>query len=333
MTKRTFCLALFLFSFSVFDVFAETCPPPKYKVLVVLSYEADLNWHKEMRKAIEAVLGPNSCINYFYMDTKRNLKAGPQKAKQAYALYRELQPDGVIAADDNAQAMFVVPYLKDKVKTPVMFCGVNATPEKYGYPASNVSGILERMHINESLALAKQLVPSIQTFSGIEKESPTGRAYLETFQNEAGDFFLKPMDFKLPKNIGEAVEMTKALQKDSDLLFMGTMKGIPDKRGLPLTEKEAIKTVSNAFGKPTFTNVAHGVRYGVLCAVVQRGWEQGETAARMLLKAMRGTPVSQIPITRNRTGKRIINVTVMKQLGIKPKPVVLRGVELVRTEE
>jgi len=27
-------------------------------------------------------------------------------------------------ADDNAQSMFVLPYLKDKVKTPVMFCAV-----------------------------------------------------------------------------------------------------------------------------------------------------------------------------------------------------------------
>jgi ABC-type uncharacterized transport system substrate-binding protein len=52
----------------------------------------------------------------------------------------------------------------------------------------------------------------------------------------------------------------------------------------------------------------------------------------MLLKAMKGTPVSQIPITRNRLGKAIINVTVMKALGIKPKPILLKGTELVRTE-
>jgi ABC-type uncharacterized transport system substrate-binding protein len=52
----------------------------------------------------------------------------------------------------------------------------------------------------------------------------------------------------------------------------------------------------------------------------------------MLLKAMQGTPVSEIPITRNRRGKSIINVTVMKAFGIKPKPIILRGTELVRTE-
>jgi ABC-type uncharacterized transport system substrate-binding protein len=52
----------------------------------------------------------------------------------------------------------------------------------------------------------------------------------------------------------------------------------------------------------------------------------------MLLKAMGGTPVSKIPITRNRKGKPIINVTVMKALGITPKPILLKDAELVWTE-
>ncbi len=75
------------------------------------------------------------------------------------------------------------------------------------------------------------------------------------------------------------------------------------------------------------------VKLGVLCAVLTTGQEQGETSANMLMKAMQGTPVSQIPITQNRHGKRVINVTVMKSLGIRLKPAVLGTVELVRTEK
>ena len=63
------------------------------------------------------------------MDTKKNIEGGVRKAKDAYELYRRLQPDGVIAADDNAQSMFVVPYLKDRYDVPVIFCGVNALPD------------------------------------------------------------------------------------------------------------------------------------------------------------------------------------------------------------
>jgi ABC-type uncharacterized transport system substrate-binding protein len=53
----------------------------------------------------------------------------------------------------------------------------------------------------------------------------------------------------------------------------------------------------------------------------------------MLLKAMGGTSVSEIPITRNWQYRPIINVTVMKKMGIKPKSILLQGAELVRTEE
>jgi ABC-type uncharacterized transport system substrate-binding protein len=65
---------------------------------------------------------------------------------------------------------------------------------------------------------------------------------------------------------------------------------------------------------------------------MKTGQEQGATAAGMLLKAMKGTPVSEIPITRNQHGRAMINVTVMNAFGIKPKPIFLKGTELVETE-
>ena len=53
----------------------------------------------------------------------------------------------------------------------------------------------------------------------------------------------------------------------------------------------------------------------------------------MLLKAIKGTPIKHIPITANKYGKRMLNVTVMKDLGIRPKRRALVGTELVRTSE
>ena len=126
------------------------------KIMVVMSYEEDNPWCIQIKEGIDSVLAGDSAIIYFYMDTKKNINGGIRKAEEAYELYKQLRPDGVIAADDNAQSMFVLPYLKDKVTTPVMFCAVNAEPEEYGYPASNVSGILERGFIRESIAFAKQ---------------------------------------------------------------------------------------------------------------------------------------------------------------------------------
>ncbi len=53
----------------------------------------------------------------------------------------------------------------------------------------------------------------------------------------------------------------------------------------------------------------------------------------MLMKAMQGTPVSEIPVAKNHKGKRLLNVTVLKNLGIKPDLAVLQGSEIVKTKE
>jgi len=318
---------------SLLGLFSPAANSAPYKVLVVMSYDEIYPWVREVKEGIDSELRGTCKIKYFYMDTKRKIEGGPQKAKEAYALYRAFQPDGVIAADDNAQSMFVVPYLKDKVKTPVMFCGVNAEAAAYGYPALNVSGILERLHISETIAFVKQLVPEIKTIGYILKESPSGNAILRQVQSEEGTYAAKFIAFRMPKTLKEAVLMTEGLKKSCDVLFMETMEGIPGYDGKPLTDKEVVPIVAKTFGKPLIGANLYHVKNGMLCAVTKMGQEQGSTAAIMLLKAMQGTPVSQIPITRNRHGKAVINVTVMKAFGIKPRPILLKGTELVRTED
>lgn len=324
-------LSIIIFFFLSF--FAYTAHASKFKVLALMSYEQDFAWCKDIKQGIDSVLEDSSEIKYFYMDTKKDIKNGPEKAKQAYELYNEFQPDGVIAADDNAQFMFVVPFLQNKVKTPVMFCGVNAEPEKYGYPSSNVSGILERYHINESIAFAKQLVPSVKTIGFLGKYSPTALAGFKQVQKEKDTYPVKYIDFKMPKTIDELELMTKELKEKCDLLLLLTIEGIQKKDKTSLSDKEGIPVIAKIFNKPLIGVSAFQADYGVLCTVINTGQEQGSTAAKKLLKAMKGTKVTDIPISRNYKGRRLINVTILNELGIKPRPEILRGAKLVRTEQ
>jgi ABC-type uncharacterized transport system substrate-binding protein len=303
------------------------------KVLVVMSYEEINPWCIEIKEGVDSALANTCELTYFYMDTKINLEGGKEKAKEAYSLLRELQPDGVITADDNAQWMFVLPYLKDKVDMPVMFCGVNAEAAKYGYPASNVSGTLERGHIRESIAFAKQLVPSIKTVGFLAKESPSGKALLRQVKTESGTYAAKVTTFELVRTVKELVAAGKKLKEQCDVIYMDSVEGIFDEEGRPLENKEIVHVLSKVFDKPIIGANQYHVEQGALCAVVKTGQEQGRTAANMLLKAIQGTAVNELPITRNYKGRRVINVTVMETLGIKPRPIVLLGAKLVRTEK
>lgn len=332
--KKTCLFVLLLIVAWTYAAFsADTVEASSCKILVIMSYEENNPWSVEIKEGVESTM-PDSCdIKYFYMNTKENFNDGPEKAKEAYNLYKQFKPDGVIAADDNAQSMFVVPYLKDKVKTPVMFCGVNGEPEDFGYPASNVSGILERAHIDATIALAKQLDPSIETVGFIAKSSPSGLALKKQVEKESDTYLAKVSGFKLAKTKQDTLLAVEELGPRSDALFMESTRGILDEDGNPLLSKEIIQLVSNAFGKPVLGANRYHVEEGVLCATIKTGQNQGRVAAEMLLKSMQGTAASKIPIVANKHGKRLVNVSVMKSLGIKPKRRTLIGSELVYTAE
>jgi ABC-type uncharacterized transport system substrate-binding protein len=214
-----------------------------------------------------------------------------------------------------------------------MFCAVNEEPEKYGYPASNVSGILERDFIGESIAFAKQLVPSIHMVGFLAKDSPSGRAIQKQVEIESDTYLAKFAGFKLVKTIKETLAVLEDYEKRSDALFITSTNGILDTDGKSLDNEQVTKIVAKFYKKPLIGANDFHVRYGVLCAVVKSGNAQGRVSAEMLLKAIKGTPVNHIPITFNKYGKRMLNVTVMNELGIRPKRRVLVGTELVKTSE
>jgi ABC-type uncharacterized transport system substrate-binding protein len=303
-----------------------------YRVLVVMSYHESMPWEREIREGIESQLARVATLRYVYMNTKNDFSGGPERARQALRVYQEFRPHGVIAADDDAVAMFVVPYLKDRGTTPVMFCGVNDEPTAYGFPAANVSGILERAHFRESIAFLHQLRPSFSRMAFLTMDNPTGRAYTRQIRQEAASYPATVSAIRLAKTLSQALAISRELRDTSDALFVIAMEGLPDASGKPLAESEIFRAVSRCYGKPVIGMNEFNIRSGLLCAVAKNGQEQGATAAKMLLRAMEGTPVSRIPITRNRNGKRLLNVRAMKSFGIKPRPVFLVGTQMVETE-
>lgn len=304
-----------------------------YKVLVVMSYEKDNPWVQEIQDGIEGALGDTSEVTYAYMDTKIDLKGGPQKAKTAFEVFTNLAPDGVITVDDNAQSMFVLPYLLGKTDVPIMFSGVNAEPEKYGYPADQVSGILERGHIRETISYLQQLDPSIKRISFLTRDSPSGNALQRQVEAEREGYSAGFAGFYLVTTIKELRVLANELRTKTDAIFIDSLEGIEDAAGRGLANKEVLGILSNEFRGPIVGANRYHVDQGALTAVVKTGQEQGRRAAEMLLRAMRGTPVSNIPIMQNNRGRRVINVGTMKKLGMKPRPIDLRGALLVQTQD
>jgi len=328
---RTLAMFWALLGFALLSSTAGWAVEP-YQVMVVSSYSPEYHWTQEVNQGIRTVLGDRAELHFFYLETKRSIARGTAKAEKIYRQFLKMQPDGVIAVDDNAQWLFVKPYLADRFATPVIFCGVNADPGIYGYPATNVSGVIERVHFSENLAFSIQLDPSIQSFAFMARMSPTTDQIVRQlkFELTAGKLVLPNVAVLRPQTLSEAVTMAEKQRGLADCLLLDTLEGVLDDDGVPLTDAQAIPEVLRAFGGASASTNARGVDYGALSGVVKSGFEQGEKAARMLLQVLLGTPLEELPVQRNYRGIRRINVTTLKQLELVPDPMFLRGAELVR---
>jgi len=300
----------------------------KKKVLVVMSYHPVMSWQQRIKEGIEQEL-PTADLKYFHLDTKRNNQNGAAKAREAFQLFQEFKPDGVIATDDNAQELFVVPYLKDKVVTPVIFCGVNDSADKYGYPSKNVTGVLEKKHIREGIHLLQLIDSKIKKLAIIYSDNTSNRMNLAQIKGEQNTYPVQITASVKVSSITEAKKAINDLETKVDAFYVMNLTGIKDASGNSMEGEEAQSQLTAICDIPSFGYSSWQVESGLLCGVVQTGIEQGSMAGKMLKEAWQGKPFNEIKVSQNRNGRRIINVTTAARLKLKLNPRALVGTELV----
>jgi len=299
------------------------------RVLVVMSYHSGNVWQDQQREGIGAGLKGLE-IRYFDLDTKRNAEGGESRAAEAFRLYQEFKPDVVIASDDNAQSLFVLPYLKGKVETPVIFCGVNNDAAKYGYSANNVTGVLEIKHVKETISLAQLILGDFRKLVVIYKENTSNILNLQQIKLEEKMYPVDNIEVISLKTMEEAVAKLQSLEKEVGAVLVLNLTGITDRNGENIENHEAVKILVRDTKVPLISTEDYVVEAGALCGVVKSGFEQGAIAARMVRDVLSGKEVNRIGVDRNRNGQRYINLATAKQLGITLCKEAILGSRLIK---
>jgi hypothetical protein len=320
--------------------FSGLAPAAEFKVLVVMSYEEDNPWVKEIREGHRwgALPVEREWCYFLHEHQGRSGQVVPRSApKRPMPLFQvSCNPSGVITRPTTTRRRCsCVPYPEGQDRqTPS--CSTASTPQRKStaFRTPNVSGVLERAHVRESLVLRQAdrcrpfrtgLLPDQRRASrpiaaragasatepAIRRRSPTSTWFRTTSALAA----LKP-----------------SLNASCDALFIDSLEGMTDQSGKALTHMEISQLLKDIYHGPMLAGNRYQVEQGALAAVVKTGQEQGEKSAEMLLQALRGQPVATIPIMQNVQGQRIINVTALERRGIVPPPTVLRGATLVRQE-
>ena len=160
-----------------FCLFATGALAETPRVLVVHSYHQEQTEHVvEMTKGVEEALAGADCrLRYFHMDAKRNTSEAWKRAagQEARRIVAEDRPQVVIAMDDIAQQYFAKDYAGAAGPPWFVFGGVNDEPGKYGFPAANVTGVLERPNVAESVELLLKIRPEVKRMLVLADKSET----------------------------------------------------------------------------------------------------------------------------------------------------------------
>jgi len=298
------------------------------KVLVVHSYHTEYPWVAAITRGIEKGLdGTGVGLDFFYMDTKRKTEEAWKVRAGELALRKvsEDKPDLVIAVDDNAQQYFAMKYVGAAL--PVVFCGVNEDPSKYGFPASNITGIIERPHFVSTLKYLARLRP-VKKVAVLSDDSETSAGALRFMKEDFTD--VEVAEFKMVRDFAAWKEAVLRYNDTVDAFGVYMYHTIKDGVDPQSMEPKTVMrwTAENA-KVPTFGFFEFGVEDGLLIGVVESGLEYGEKAAAYALEMLRGTPIASLPVIKAHVGLRMVNRETAERLNLTLGDEVTRGARLV----
>ncbi|WP_320041668.1 ABC transporter substrate binding protein [uncultured Desulfobacter sp.] len=301
------------------------CAAQKKKILYVDSYHPGYLWSEQITRGIQTILDatPDIELDIFRMDTKKNnsiegKKAAALKAKQKIELFK---PDVVIASDDNAAKYLIVPYYLNS-NLPFVFCGINWDASVYGFPASNVTGMVETSFFETGLATLKQFAKG-NRIGFLSSAAETQ----EKIVSQLTQRFKVQLDVRPARTFEQLKQNFLDLQEECDMVIIQEFRSV---KGF---NHEAMKAFVNTHTRaPTLATAPYMVDYALI-TYAKSGEEQGEYAARTALQILDGRSPGDIPVTTNKKVKIYLNMTLAKKLGIKFPMALIDYGQLVSTEQ
>jgi ABC-type uncharacterized transport system substrate-binding protein len=304
-------------------------------VLLVHSYDPGYDWTNSITKGIQDELrGQPVRLGVIYMDTKR--RTDPAWARKAGDLAArkvdELHPEVVIACDDNAQEYFAKRYV-GRASPQVVFCGVNADPARYGYPAANVTGVRERVWFTETLDLLKAISPEVRTVAYLTDDSTTSKLMVDFCRQQKPS--VNVVSWDEASTFADWQARVEGYGEDVDAICVGTYhtvkKASPEEAGAHdrvSPGEVAAWTVAHT-KRPVVGLFDFAVEDGMLCGVVESGEDDGRAAGKLVLEILEGKKAGALPIQIGAAKRTLINAATARQLGIEIPQTVLDAADQV----
>jgi ABC-type uncharacterized transport system substrate-binding protein len=313
---------------------AAESPTRTFRILHIMSFNSPYRWTDGQFDGFKAGLGADVKVQYkvFQLDTKRqsSIEEQERNGRKARELVDSWKPDLVFTSDDDAVRLVTKHYVNSPI--PFVFCGVNLSAEDHGIQgASNITGVLEREHILETIHLMQALKPDvkrIQVFSDNASYWPQVIGRIRTIARENKGFILVGVD--QPVALAELQRQVLENPNKADAYMILGNFNFKDARGADVPYPVLQRWLAENSKVPDMSfwddRMLHGTMAGVTVSAFEQGLAAGKRAREILLNHR--SPAT-LPITATTKGVPVINLKRARELGIMPQSTQLLSTQVV----
>jgi len=250
-------------------------------------------------------------IDTYFMDTKREPSTAhiQQVATQLLDTIMSKTPDILLTSDDNAIKYIVQPHL-DKLKMPIVFCGVNWTDQEYDLPPDKVTGMLEILPVADMIFTMRRHYPEMDSILFLSENTTTSRKekdLLDTLFTRTGVV----SSYELVNNFEEWKPAFQQANNVYDLIYLPTNGAIKG-----WDRVEAIDFIAKHIHVPVVTTEDFMMPYCVF-GLTKVAKEQGIWVAETAKKLVSGNQISDFPVTRNMQRTYWLNESLAEKIGFQ----------------
>lgn len=315
---RVICIVIFFIVISV-SMGEWVYSQEKQKVLVLHSYHQGMEWTDNINKGIKSVfdpLGKEVEVYFEYLDSKRI--AFDSIVEYSPGVF-EHKFKGVffnlaIVADNNALDYSLLHYNKFFSEVPVIFCGINNFDPLIVSRYPNITGVVESPDFSGTLSLMRNMHPLRDKILVINDLTPTGMANRRILDKALSSFaWSSDVEFYDDFSLLEIKEKLRGLSSRWMIYLLSMNR---DRNNNYLSYADAIDYVDTYSKVPIYGSWEFYMGNGLLGGVFIRGFEQGEIAAKMALRVLRGTPISTIPVELETPHRMFFDYNYMEEYGL-----------------
>lgn len=262
-------------------------------------------------------------VHAFFMDTKRNPSRDfiERRSSEILDSIKHIEPDIVVASDDNAIKYLVEPF-HNEIRSPVVYCGVNWSADQYNLPDKQITGIIEILPVAELLQIMKAQYPGMNKMVVLNENTTTSRktkVLLDTLFLR----FKMAAEHILVDDFNSWKTAFSESNQQYDIIYLQTNGAIRN-----WDRNEALRFVNKHIKVPVVTCEEFMMPYAVF-GLTQISREQGLLAATMAKKILEGTSPSEIPVSRNHMFTTWINQGLAERILFQPDTLLLNSARII----